>query len=365
VNPGGVEIWKGGDSGHSTGLDTNVPPFDVTPRQIISAIAQTAIDLGLPHPVHIHCNQLGVPGNWTTSLATMKALEGRRAHLTHIQFHSYGGGADDQGTFCSHVQPLADYVNSHPNISVDVGQVVFGETTSMTGDGPLGYYLHKVTGRKWFSSDTELEAGCGIVPIEYKDKSLIHAVQWAVGLEWYLLVDDPWRLAMSTDHPNGGSFLAYPEIIALLMDRERRKEALARLPASIRERTVLGDLDREYTLDEIAIITRAAPAKILGLDRKGHLDVGADADVTIYNSNSDIQRMFELPRYVIHAGEIVVEDGEIRSTPNGRLLHVAPQFDADVVPHIRDWFERCYTIQFDNYPVDEHYLQEHEIVPTG
>ena len=34
---------------------------------------------------------------------TMQALEGRRAHLTHIQFHSYGGDADDQGTFRSQV----------------------------------------------------------------------------------------------------------------------------------------------------------------------------------------------------------------------------------------------------------------------
>jgi formylmethanofuran dehydrogenase subunit A len=203
------------------------------------------------------------------------------------------------------------------------------------------------------------------VPIEYKDKSLIHSVQWAAGLEWYLLVDDPWRLAMSTDHPNGGSFLAYPEIIALLMDRDRRKDALARLPPGIRRRTVLGDLDREYTLDEIAIITRAAPAKILGLDRKGHLGVGADADVTIYNSNSDIQKMFEMPRYVVRGGEVVVEDGEIRATPNGRLLHVAPSFDEAVVPHIREWFDRSYTIQFGNYAVDEHYLQEHETVPTS
>ena len=39
---------------------------------------------------------------------------------------------------------LAEYVNAHPNLTVDVGQVLFGETTSMTGDGPLGYYLHNV-----------------------------------------------------------------------------------------------------------------------------------------------------------------------------------------------------------------------------
>jgi formylmethanofuran dehydrogenase subunit A len=356
VNPGGVEVWKeGGGNVHS--LDSPVELFDnVTPRRIITSLAQTAMDLGLPHPVHIHCNNLGLPGNWTTTLETMKALEGRRAHLTHIQFHSYGGGPDDQGTFCSHVPQLVDYVNAHPNLTIDVGQVLFGETTSMTGDGPLGYYLHKILGRKWFNGDTEMEAGCGIVPITYKDKSLVHGLQWAIGLEWYLLMNDPWRVGMSTDHPNGGSFLAYPEIVQLLMDRTYRQEALKRVHPRVLERSVLKDLDRQYSLYEIAIITRAAPARMLGLAHKGHLGTGADADITIYTPGSDIKAMFELPRYVIKAGEIIVEQGEIRKDVYGSTLHVEPAYDEGLVPDIEKWFEAYYTIQFANYPVDSTYM---------
>jgi formylmethanofuran dehydrogenase subunit A len=355
VNPGGVEVWKEG-GGNVTNLDSPVEKFEVTPRQIIVALAQTAMDLGLPHPVHIHCNNLGLPGNWTTTLETMKAVEGRRAHLTHIQFHSYGGGPDDQGSFRSHVAELADYVNGHGNLTVDVGQVLFGETTSMTGDGPLGYYLHKVTGRKWFNGDTEMEAGCGIVPITYKDKSFVHALQWAIGLEWYLLVKDPWRVAMSTDHPNGGSFLAYPEIVQLLMDRNYRQEAVKRVHPRVLERSVLKDLDREYSLYEIAIITRAGPARMLGLKNKGHLGIGADADVTIYTPQQDRRAMFELPRFVIKAGQVVVEKGEVRQDSFGRTLHVAPEYDEDWLGDIKKWFEAYYTIQFANYPVDAAYL---------
>ncbi len=195
----------------------------------------------------------------------------------------------------------------------------------MTGDGPLGHFLHKVTGRKWFSGDTEMETGCGIVPIEYKDKSLVHSVQWAAGLEWYLLVDDPWRIAMSTDHPNGSSFLAYPEIIALLMDRGLRRDVLKTLPADVRKRTVLDRSRRANTRSTRLPSSRGPRRPEFSVSTvKGIWDSGADADVTIYNPSSDIERMFELPRYVIHAGEVVVEDGEIRSTPNGRLFHVAP-----------------------------------------
>lgn len=362
VNPGGVEVWKQLPSGNITGLDENVSHFDVTPRQIIREISRAANDLNLPHPAHIHCNQLGMPGNWTTTLESMEALEGFRGHLTHIQFHSYGGGDADENTFNSKVQPLADYVNSHPNITIDVGQVLFGSTTSMTGDGPLGYYLSNVYKSKWFSSDTEMEAGCGIAPIKYRDKNLINGLQWAIGLEWYLLVNDPWRVAMSTDHPNGGSFLAYPQIIKLLMDRAFREEALSRCHPQVRERCQLGDLTREYTLNEICIITRAGPARMLGLQHKGQLGPGADADITLYSPNDDKQQMFEMPKYVIKAGELLIDDGELRDSPLGKTLHVAPAYDLDRMPHIEDWFDEFYSIRFRNYPVTDDYLHAAEVV---
>ncbi len=356
VNPGGVEVWKSRGLGNVSGLDDVVDHFDVTPRQIVRGLAAAVDELRLPHALHLHCNNLGMPGNWSTTLETMRALEGHRGHLTHIQYHSYAGDPDDQATFGSRVPELADYVNSHPNLTVDVGQVMFGQTCSMTGDGPLGHYLHRVLGGAWFSCDLEQECGCGIAPIKYRRKSLVHALQWAIGLEWYLLIDDPWRVAMSTDHPNGASFLAYPQIIALLMDRTRRAEVLATLPEAVRTRCVLPDLTREYTLNEIAISTRAAPAKMLGLTHKGHLGPGADADVTIYTPGDDIERMFELPRCVLKSGEIIIEQGEVRSSLNGATQHVSPEFDDAAIPIIRDWFEGHYTVQFRNYPMQQEEL---------
>ncbi len=360
VNPGGVEVWKHHAAGNVNGIDQKVDAFDVTPRQILRGVAGAVDALKLPHSVHIHCNNLGMPGNWATTLATLKSLEDHRGHITHIQFHSYGGGDEDENTFNSRVAPLAEYVNQHDNITVDVGQVMFGETTSMTGDSPLGYFLHNVYGTKWFSADTELEAGCGIAPIKYRNKSLVHAIQWAVGLEWYLMVEDPWRVVMSTDHPNGGSFLAYPQIIRLLMDRTYRRDALNMVHPAVRERTVLADLDREYSLNEICIITRAGPAKILGLHNKGHLGPGADADVTVYSPHENKQIMFEVPKYVVKAGQLVVDDGELREPHNGKTLFVSPEYDRQVETDIADWFEKYYSIRFRNYPVTSDYLHEAE-----
>ena len=354
VNAGGVERWKRG-SGNVTSLDDEVA--GVTPRQVIEAIAGAVHELGLPHPVHVHCNNLGVAGNWRTTLDTLHTLEGRRAHLAHLQFHAYGGRPG--GRLRSRAPDLAEYLGAHPEFSADVGQVMFGSATTMTADAPFSERLRDITGGKWVNADTEVETGCGIVPFRYREKNYVHALQWGIGLELFLLSRDPWRLVLSTDHPNGGSFLSYPRLIRLLMDRDFRNEQLRRANKRAIQRTVLlDDLDREYTLEEIAIVTRAGPARLLGLRDKGHLGAGADADVTIYDERADREEMFATPRYVIKGGRVVVRDGELVEALTGDLLRVAAPYDPAVDDILRAQFDEHYSVQFESYPVREPWLLE-------
>ncbi|MBL8816060.1 MAG: formylmethanofuran dehydrogenase subunit A [Planctomyces sp.] len=357
VNPGGVESWKQISRMSIQQLDSPVPEFGVTPRDIVRELSATADRLALPHSVHIHCNNLGIPGNWQTTLHTMQSLEGHRGHFAHVQFHSYKGDPNDPRSFASAAPELVDYVKAHPNVTVDVGHVNPGKTLSMTGDAPFSFYLRHIRNNKWFAADCEQESSCGVIPIEYRpEKSLIHAVQWAIALEWYLLMDDPWRCAMTSDHPNGGAFYRYPEVIALLMDRELRRDTIRKLPHQLTSRTVLNDIDREYTLQEIAIITRAAPARILGLRQKGHLGVGADADITIYTPDRDRRKMFASARWVFKAGELVVDDGDICRQVFGDTHFVAPHYSEESLPGIEEWFQNHYTIQFSNYAIsDDHF----------
>ena len=349
VNPGGVERWKQGGRLAWATFDETVPGFGVTPREILVGLARAADELSLSHPLHLHGLNLGLPGNAATTLELMQGLNGHRSHLAHVQFMSYGGDPSQPASLVPAVAELADYVNSHPALTVDVGQVMFGETTSMTADGAVGLFLRKVTGRKWHSQDVEQETGCGVVPITYEDKNLVHALQWAIGLEWFLRISDPWRVALSTDHPNGAAFTAYPQLIALLMSKNLRDEVFARLPATARERSGLAGMSREYSLSEIAIVTRGGPARMLGLADRGHLGTGARADITIYAPDDDRTRMFALPRYVIKEGRIIVDDGEIRSVPPGQTLHAVPTFDEQIIPAVRDWFERDASIAFNHF----------------
>src|SRR6476469_1884786 len=117
-------------------------------------------------------------------------------------------------------------------------------------------------------------------------------MQWAIGLDLFLLIGDPSRVFFTTDHPNGAPFTTYPEIFALLMDKGLRAQWTSRLPPEALAVTTLASLTREYTLSEIATMTRAAPARLLGLPDRGHLGIGARADIELYRPGKDIAEMF-------------------------------------------------------------------------
>src|SRR4029078_7504098 len=143
---------------------------------------------------------------------------------------------------------VAAAFNAASNLTTDAGAVLFGDAVTITADGPWQHLLYQLTGRKGGNLDAENETGCGIVPYVYKDRNLVNAVQWAVGLELLLLIDDPWRIFLTTDHPNGGCFWRYPEIIHMLMTAEFRREQVQQLPEKARQRILLAHLHRQYTV---------------------------------------------------------------------------------------------------------------------
>jgi len=202
--------------------------------------------------------------------------------------------------------------------------------------------------------DIECEAGCGVVPFKYQDKSFVNALQWAIGLEIFLLAEDPWKVFLTTDHPNGAPFTSYPHLIKLLMDKSFRNDILNQLPKDILEHTILHTLNREYTLNEIAIMTRSAPAKILGLSKKGNFSHGSDADITIYDKNKkDPEDMFAHPSMVLKDGKVVVENGKIKEYIWGKTQTVAPEYDKSIEKNLGKFFDKYHTMKLSNYIISD------------
>jgi formylmethanofuran dehydrogenase subunit A len=329
----------------------------VTPRRIVRALAGAVFGRGVPHPLHLHCNNLGIPGNVETTLATIDAAEGLPIHLTHVQFHSYG--TEGRRGFSSAAARVAEAVNRNANVSIDVGQVVFGATMTESGDTQAQFRNRRLARPdKWISMDIECDGGCGLVPFRYRDRNFVNALQWAIGLELFLLVEDPWRIFLTTDHPNGGPFASYPQLVRLLMDRGYRDECLAQIHPAARKATLLGGIVREYTLREIAIMTRAAPARSLGLADRGHLAVGALADVVVYRPQADIEAMFRAPAHVFKSGVEVARDGAILAAPSGATQVVRPEYDRIIETRLRRFFDDHMTTGFDHFALGEDELGE-------
>ena len=346
VNPGGISAFKFNQ--RKLNLDEQHHHYQTTPRQILQHLSRAVHDLGIAKPLHVHCNNLGAAGNFETTLDTIKASDGLPMHLTHIQFHSYGVEGDKK--FSSAAAQIAEAVNSNPHITVDVGQIMFGQTVTTSGDTMAQHQNAKhAHPKKSVLMDIECDAGCGVVPFKYKDQNYVNALQWAIGLELFLSITDPWRIFLTTDHPNGAPFTSYPHLIKLLMDKPFRDEMFAKLNLDAQAMTNLTVLKRQYSLYEIAILTRAGPAKLIGLPNCGHLKVSAQADIVVYTPQADIETMFAKPDYVFKDGELVVKNGVVVKVVWGNTHVATPDFDWGVEQELSNYFARYHTISLQNF----------------
>jgi len=220
--------------------------------------------------------------------------------------------------------------------------VMFGQTVTVSSD-TLRQFAQRgfARPRKWMLWDGEGNGG-GIIPFEYRERDFVNALQWAIGLELFLLINDPWQVYFTTDHPNGAPFTRYPEILHLLMDADERARWIERVPKRAIEMTTLPGLKREYSLNEIVTMTRAAPARLLGLPDRGHLGPGALADVAIYEDIPDRTAMFRSAHLVFKSGTLAVRDGAVTNLRPGRTLSVTPPLSEAARSRISRQFQAHY-----------------------
>jgi formylmethanofuran dehydrogenase subunit A len=381
VNPGGTYAWAHGINLRDP--EGEIPDWDISPKDVMRGLCQAVEKLGLPHVMHYHPNNLGRVGNIATtiqqldSIRDIKGYGGRKhiCHLTHMSFETLGSveeNTEEWKDIQSGGLEFAKYFNKNKHFTADMGQITFGPATTMTGDGPFEYYLYQLTGGKWvnLAVDVELPGGAGIVPYTYSPKAAGNSVQWAIPLEFALSVDDIWRCIMSTDHPNAGPFTKYPLVMSWLMSKKQRDIWMEDMHKFVHERTALETIDREWSLYELAISTRAAPAKIMGIEaNKGHLGVGADADVSVYDVDpmkvdlamnpERIIKTFSQSYLTFLRGKQVSKKGKVKGTQERKVWTIHPELNESLWDRINkelevmmnDW----YSHSFYNYPVPVRY----------
>ncbi len=357
INAGGASAFK--SNVRQFGLDDIVPEYGVSSRHILQTLQTAVCQLGVPHPVHVHCNNLGIPGNVDTIVATMEAAQGLPMHLAHVQFYAYG--QEGSKGFSSAAAQLLEAFHRHPNVTMDVGQVMFGQTVTISGDVIAQYSRrHDAGPAKYVMWDAETEGSGGVVPYRYREASFVNTLQWAIGLELFLLNEDPERLFFTTDHPNGAPFTSYPELLRLLMDADYRQHCMSLVNQEALSLTLLPELKRELTLSEVTMMTRSAAANLLGLNDRGHLAPGAIADIAIYDpkhvngqSTTDYQTMFSDVALLFKSGQLVVKDGAVINRLSGMAQTISPVYDSHITRTVQNYFDRFYSLKLSNYAVQE------------
>jgi formylmethanofuran dehydrogenase subunit A len=155
------------------------------------------------------------------------------------------------------------------------------------------------------------------------------------------------------------------------MSRKAREEVLKTINKKAYRRAILPSIEREYSLYDVAVMTRAAPAKLTGLSSKGHLGVGADADVAIYdinpreiNPSRDYDKIIKAFRYAyctIKNGEIVVMNGEVVKTIYGKTFYVRvegmDELKSRVKSEVVEKFKEWYSVDIRSYEIADDELR--------
>jgi len=259
-------------------------------------------------PPHIHLPDLGKPGSIRTLESFLEKLEGRRCHLSHVAYYIFDSL---NGRLYPRPSEAACMLAEHPNVTFDLGPPVFGKALTLTVDGEL---FGRISGQ----AEPELSAGSPYLSAEYVfSKNRFHdAVFWLAGMELLLELRDLPSVSLSIDYPSGGSIEGYPGIISRLMSKKARDDYARELnPEALAVSGLLSN-GREYSFYETARITRTSPARALRRNDRGHLGLGAVADIVLYRppragelTGNEIERMFANPALVVKSGRIIYRNG--------------------------------------------------------
>ena len=149
------------------GLDDVVPGYGVTSREHRAERLQRAVHR--PRRCRIRSTSIAtisaLPPRSIPSIATIEAAEGLPLHLAHC--NSMPTAWKARSGFSSAAARLAEASTAHENITVDVGQVMFGQTVtiSIRRDASVQRRGRRQPRKKWAIIDGDSNGG-GIVPYQ-------------------------------------------------------------------------------------------------------------------------------------------------------------------------------------------------------
>ena len=334
--------------------------------------------LGLPHSTHAHIegyeNEIG-NRNLITLLEKIASLnlispqesklDSNRTQIFHI---AHANAYDNDGKN----KNLINLLNGSQDFDVDVAFVGFNPINPLiTSDRRLISTLLTESilenPYKLISSAVEFE-GDSFVSLRRFDKSdFNNCVLWGNAVDLALNINNKFQISLSLNFPNYANITDIPEIAAWLISKQAREDFMKDLNSEFLKNHPLCSNEKSLTFPEFVTITRASPAKSLGLSAiKGNLGIGADADINILDINieaEDISRRCEPLKnalenleFVIKAGNIVKKQNKIDLSIDGSIFWsngTTPETEGQELILLRkkDFYQKYSSMFYDSYKV--------------
>ena len=254
---------------------------------------------------------------------------------------------------------------------MDLGFIGFDEINPLiTSDRRvISSYLQaneKENSRKLIRSSVEFEGEFYVLIRNFAKENKSDCVLWANALELALEVNNKWQLQLSCNFPNYSNITNLPEIAIWLMSNEARKDFMIGMNEDFLKNNSLRNNDKILTFNQFVIITRASPAKSLGLGNiKGNLGAGAEGDINILDidlreidSEKDHKKIKEVLsniEYVIKAGKIIKSKDLIDLTSHGQIFWSEGKIDNNnaqiILSKKREFYQKYSSMFYESYKI--------------
>ncbi|MBD3197643.1 MAG: amidohydrolase family protein [Candidatus Lokiarchaeota archaeon] len=277
-------------------------------------------------------------------------------HLPHASSYSQDGTNKD----------LIDYVNENDLIDLDLGIIGFEELNPLiTSDRRL--MNHLVDNNQIVSpiikNSVEFEGDFFSGFRKFEKSNPQHCNLWENAIELALEIQDKWKVQLSVNFPHYAHINSIPEIATWLISKKARIKFMNDMNSGFLKDSNIQSNDKELDFNEYVIISRASPAKSLGvLEFKGTLSEGADADVNILDidlTETDISKDYERFKealenieYVIKGGKIIKKQQKIDLQGKGKIFWTEGKINSEerekAMKSKREFYQKYYSYFYDN-----------------
>lgn len=380
-NPFEAENWnfkKVRDTLTDKGRLYNFSPLDVYEKMV-----KYNEVLGLPHSVHVHIEgyeQEVAPENLMLVLNKLKALNinvnsQNKSNLKRSQiFHlAHAGSYNITGDNLD----LISFYNKNQEYDLDLGVIGFDPINPLiTCDRRLINSINSSdTPFKLITINAESEGDSFSTFRTLSKKNKSDCILWANSLDLALNIQNKWQVQLSVNFPNYAHIKNIPEIATWLMSKQARDHYLKDMHPEFIKGNSLSIENKELTFNEFVIISRASPAKSLGLgDIKGNLGLNADADLNILDLNlneidisknyDNLKKSLENIEYVIKNGEIVKKQNNLNLNYSGSIFWSKGKTKSEdnqlIINRKKDFYQKYASMFYDslNVSIESKYLRE-------